>query len=74
MSDRAWRPELESRRFSYLLLGLSLVGGTIELATTAFVPRLVLYALVLAMGAIALSRTASPPHVRDRAGVRTVAR
>jgi hypothetical protein len=55
-SDRTWLPELENRGLAYLLLGLSFVGGTTELATTAFVPRLALYALVLAVGAFGLIR------------------
>jgi hypothetical protein len=54
--DRTWLPELENRGLDYLLLGLSFVGGATELATTAFVPRLVLYALVLAVGAFGLIR------------------
>lgn len=54
--DRAWLPELDSRGLSYLLLGLGVIGGAAELVTSPFVPRLVLYALVCAIGAFGLIR------------------
>lgn len=54
--DSTWLSELDHRGVAYLLLGLSFIGGALELATTAFVPRLALYALVLAVGAFGLIR------------------
>lgn len=54
--DRVWLPELDNRGLECLLLGLGFVGGATELASTAFVPRLVLYALLLAIGAFGLIR------------------
>jgi hypothetical protein len=53
---RTWLPELDNRGLASLLLGLSFIGGATELATTAFVPRLALYALVLVVGAFGLIR------------------
>ncbi len=56
MRDRACLPELDNLGLAYFMLGLGFVGGTTELATTAFVPRLVLYALLFAIGAFGLIR------------------
>lgn len=56
MRGHAWLPELDNLGLAYFMLGLGFVGGATELATTAFVPRLALYALLLAMGAFGLIR------------------
>jgi len=54
--DSASLLELDNLGLVYLMVGLGFVGIVTELAMTTFVPRLVLYALVLAMGAVGLIR------------------
>jgi hypothetical protein len=51
-----WLPELANRWVVHALLALGLVGALAELVSTVFVPRLVLYLLVLAIGAVGLVR------------------
>ena len=38
------------------MMAVGLTGGVVELASTALMPRLVLYAVVLALGAFGLVR------------------
>ena len=56
MRDCACLPELDSLGLASFILGLGFVGAVTELATAAFVPRLVLYALLFASGAFGLIR------------------
>jgi len=56
MRDRACLPELDNLGLSGFMFGLGFVGGATELTTTAFVPRLVLYALLFAIGTFGLIR------------------
>jgi hypothetical protein len=47
-----WPPELANRGVAHALLALGLAGLLAELLSTMFLPRLVLYLVVLAAGAI----------------------
>jgi membrane-bound ClpP family serine protease len=49
-------PELAHRGIAFVLLALGVVGLFTELVSSAFVPRLVLFLIVLTFGAIGLAR------------------
>ena len=49
-------PELAHRGIAFVLLALGVVGLFTELVSSAFVPRLVLFLIVLTLGAIGLAR------------------
>jgi uncharacterized membrane protein YeiB len=51
-----WPLELGNRGLVYALLGLGLAGMLTELPSTIFVPRLVLYLMVMALGVVGLMR------------------
>jgi len=51
----AWRLE-DSVGLACTMMAVGLTGGVVELASTALMPRLVLYAVVLALGAFGLVR------------------
>jgi hypothetical protein len=69
-SDSRWLPELDNRWLVNLLLVLGLTGMFAELASTMFVPRMVLYMLALAGATVGLVRR---QRVRQRASRATPA-
>lgn len=56
LASSSWPPELGNRRLVQSLLALGLAGMLTELASTAYVPRLVLFLTVLAFGVVGLVR------------------
>jgi hypothetical protein len=75
-SDSRWLPELDHRGLVNMLLVLGLTGMVAELASTMFVPRMVLYMLALAAATVGLVRRqrvrqrtrSSTPAVLHRVG------
>lgn len=53
-------PELAHRGIAHVLLALGVVGLLTEVVSSTFVPRLVLFLIVLAFGAIGLARCRRP--------------
>lgn len=51
-----WFPELDNRALVYVLITLGLIGTLAELASARFVPRMVLYSMVLGFGVLGLAR------------------
>jgi hypothetical protein len=52
----SWLPELTNRGVVYVLLALGLIGTVAEVASTVFIPRLILDLMVLAVGTFGLIR------------------